>query len=295
MRREGGEARGTFSSLSAVLEMIKFPHTVFALPFALLAMAWAAGGSPGWRVFLLILLAMAGARSAAMTFNRISDLRFDKENPRTMRWPLSTGEVSVGFAWGFLSVSIAMLLLAAALLNPLCLKLSPAALVFLLGYSLTKRFTWLCHIVLGFTDGIAPLGAWIAVTGSFAAPAWWLCAAVTFWVGGFDLLYALQDVDFDRGHRLHSFPVRFGIKPTLWASGFLHLLTVACYAGAAWSFGAGWLFWFGIGIAALLLAVEHALVGPGHLSRINAAFFTLNGYLSVGLMLLGLADLWHKR
>ncbi len=294
MKQGQGPAGGPLSSLKSVLEMIKFPHTIFALPFALLSMAWAAGGWPGWRVFLLVLLAMAGARSAAMTFNRIADLRFDRENPRTIRWPLSTGEVSLGFAWGFLAVSAALLILAAGLLNPLCLKLSPAALVFLLGYSLTKRFTWLCHLVLGYTDGIAPLGAWIAVTGSFAPPAWWLCAAVTFWVAGFDLLYALQDVDFDRGHRLYSFPVRFGIKPTLWAAGFLHFLTVACYAGAAWSFGAGWLFWLGVGIAALLLAAEHALIGPGHLARINAAFFALNGYISVGLMLLGFADLWMR-
>ncbi len=295
MKTGQGSSGGPISSLKAVLEMIKFPHTIFALPFALLAMAWAGSGWPGWRVLLLVLLAMAGARSAAMTFNRIADLRFDRENPRTVRWPLSTGEVSLGFAWGFLALSVLLLLLAAGLLNPLCLKLSPAALVFLLGYSLTKRFTWLCHLVLGFTDGIAPLGAWIAVTGSFAAPAWWLCAAVTFWVAGFDLLYALQDLEFDKAHRLFSFPAKFGVVPALWASGFLHLLTVACYAGAAWSFGAGWLFWLGVAASALLLAVEHALIGPGHLSRINAAFFTLNGYISVGLMLVGFADLWLER
>ena len=160
-----------------------------------------------------------------------------------------------------------------------------------MGYSLAKRFTWFCHIVLGFTDGIAPLGAWIAVTGSFAPPAWWLCAAVTLWVAGFDLLYALQDLEFDKANGLYSFPVRFGVTHALWASGLLHFLTVACYAAAAWSVGAGWLFWLGAGLSALLLALEHALIGPGNLARINAAFFTLNGYLSVGLMLLGFADL----
>lgn len=275
--------------------MIKFSHTVFALPFALLAMAWAAVGWPGWRVSGLVLLAMVGARSAAMTFNRIADLRFDRENPRTVKWPLSTGEVSLPFAWGFLLASVAALVLAAGLLNPLCLVLSPAALVFLLGYSLTKRFTWLCHLVLGFTDGIAPLGAWIAVTGRFAPAAWWLCAAVTFWVAGFDLLYSLQDREFDRAKGLYSFAARFGVARTLWGSGLLHLLTVGCYAGAAWSFGAGPLFWAGVAVSALLLAVEHAVIRPGDLSKINAAFFALNGYVSVGLMLAGFADLYLRR
>ncbi len=286
---------GGWAKLAAVLGMIKFSHTVFALPFALLSMAWAAGGWPGWRVSGLVLLAMVGARSAAMTFNRIADLKFDRKNPRTMRWPLSTGEVSLSFAWAFLLASVALLLLAAALLNPLCLALSPAALAFLFGYSLTKRFTWLCHLVLGFTDGIAPLGAWIAVTGTFAPPAWWLCGAVTFWVAGFDLLYSLQDAAFDQAEGLRSFPARFGVVQTLRASGLLHLLTVACYAGAARSFGAGWLFWLGVGLSAALLAAEHLIIRPEDLSRINAAFFTLNGYLSVGLMLAGFADLCMRR
>lgn len=281
--------------LGLVLGMIKFSHTVFALPFALLAMAWAAQGWPGWRVTGLILLAMVGARSAAMTFNRIADLKFDRENPRTLKWPLSSGQVSLPFAWGFLAVSIFLLLAAAWLLNPLCLMLSPVALLFLLGYSLTKRFTWSCHLILGFTDGLAPVGAWIAVTGEFAAPAWWLCAAVTTWVAGFDLLYSLQDREYDRAKGLHSFPARFGVTSTLWASGLLHLLTATCYAGAAWSFGAGPIFCAGVALSGILLLAEHALVRPSDLSRINAAFFTVNGYLSVGLMLAAFADLWVRR
>lgn len=278
--------------LALVLGMIKFSHTIFALPFALLAMVWAAGGWPSWRTVILILLAMVGARSAAMTFNRLADLRFDRENPRTMAWPLSTGAVSVPFAVVFLILSIALFVLAAWALNPLCFALSPVALIFLLGYSLTKRFTVLCHLILGFADGIAPLGAWAAVTGGFAAPAWWLCGAVTTWVAGFDLLYALQDVDFDRAKGLKSFPARFGVVPTLRASSLMHALTAVCYAGAAWSFGAGWLFWAGVLLSALALAYEHLLVKPDDLSRLNAAFFTVNGYLSVGLMLAGFADLW---
>lgn len=274
-----------------ILAMIKFSHTVFALPFALLAMLWAADGWPGWGTLGWILAAMVGARSAAMTFNRIADLRFDRENPRTVRWPLSTGEVSLPFAWCFLLASVALFLFAAWMLNPLCLALSPVALLFLLGYSLTKRFTWLCHAVLGFTDGLAPLGAWIAVTGSFGAPAWWLCAAVSAWVAGFDLLYALQDREFDRAKGLNSFPARFGVVPTLWASGAMHLVASACYAGAAWSFGAGWIFWGGVALSTALLAWEHALVKPSDLSRLNAAFFTLNGYVSVGLLACGALDL----
>jgi len=284
-----------FSRLRAVLGMIKFSHTVFALPFALLAMAWAAGGWPGGRVSLLVLLAMVGARSAAMTFNRIADLKYDKENPRTVTWPLSTGEVPLGFAWGFLLVSVALFVLACALLNRSCLLLSPVALAFLFGYSLTKRFTWACHLILGFTDGIAPVGAWLAVTGKFAAPPLWLCAAVTFWIAGFDLLYSLQDREFDRALNLHSFPARFGVVPTLWASGVLHLLTVGAYAAAAWSFGAGPVFWAGIALAAILLAIEHAILKPTDLSKINAAFFTLNGYLSVALMLAAFVDLYLRR
>lgn len=286
--------RGLARRLGLVLGMIKFSHTIFALPFALLAMVWAAGGWPGWRVLGLILLAMVGARSAAMTFNRIADLKFDRENPRTVKWPLSSGEVSLPFAWGFMVASVLLLLLAAWLLNPLCLLLSPVALLFLLGYSLTKRFTWSCHLILGFTDGLAPVGAWIAVTGKFAAPAWWLCAAVTTWVAGFDLLYSLQDREYDRAKGLHSFPARFGVTPTLWASGLLHLLTATCYAGAAWSFGAGPIFWTGVALSGALLLAEHALVKPSDLSRINAAFFTVNGYLSVGLMLAAFADLWLR-
>jgi 4-hydroxybenzoate polyprenyltransferase len=283
-----------FRKLALVLGMIRFSHTVFALPFALLAMVWAAGGWPTWRVLGWILVAMVGARSAAMTFNRIADRRFDRENPRTLRWPLSTGEVGLPFAWGFLVVNVGLLALAAWMLNPLCLALSPVALAFLLGYSLTKRFTWLCHAVLGFTDGLAPLGAWVALKGRFDPPAWWLCAAVSAWVAGFDLLYALQDLEFDRAKGLKSFPARFGVVPTLWASGLMHLAAAGCYAGAAWSFGAGPVFWAGVALSSILLAVEHSLVRPADLSRLNAAFFTLNGYVSVGLLAFGLLDLAIK-
>ncbi|MGC8763854.1 MAG: UbiA-like polyprenyltransferase [Acidobacteriota bacterium] len=286
-----------FARLRTVLEMIKFQHTVFALPFAMLAMVWAAGGWPGWRVFLWILGAMVGARSAAMTFNRLADRRYDARNPRTQGWPLVTGEVSPAFAWLFLLASIGLLEISAWQLNTLCLALSPLALAVLLGYSLTKRFTVLCHFILGFADGISAPGAWIAVTATLqgSGPAWWLCGAMTFWIAGFDLLYALQDVDFDRAQGLHSFPARFGVVPALWLSAACHGFTVVLLGVAGLSAGAGPVFWAVVAAIAAALAWEHLLVRPGDLSRLNAAFFTVNGYVALGIFLGGLLDLWLAR
>lgn len=283
-----------FSRILAVLEMIKFQHTVFALPFALLAMVWAAGGWPGSRVFFWILGAMVGARSAAMTFNRLADLRFDAQNPRTRSWPLVTGEVSPAFAGLFLLFSIGLLEVSAWRLNALCLALSPLALVVLLGYSLTKRYTSLCHFILGFADGISAPGAWIAVTGTLegSAPAWWLCGAMTFWIAGFDLLYALQDVDFDRAQGLHSFPARYGVVPALSLSAVSHGLTGLFLVAAGLSAGAGPLFLGAVALVAAALVWEHLLVRPGDLSRLNAAFFTVNGYIALGIFAGGVLDLW---
>ena len=282
--------------LFAVLDMIKFHHTVFALPFALLAMVWAAGGWPGWGVFLGVLLAMVGARSAAMTFNRILDRKFDVLNPRTSRWPLSTGAVSLPFAWGFLLVSVAVFFAAAWWLNPLCLALSPAALALILGYSATKRFTVWCHLILGFADGISAPGAWIAVTGTLAgsAPAWWLCAALTAWIGGFDFLYALQDREFDRQQDLHSWPARFGVSSTLWFSAGLHGLTVGLMVLAGLGAGVGPVFWAALAATAAALVFEHLILKPTDLSRLGAAFFTVNGYIAFGLFLAGILDLWLR-
>ncbi len=288
--------RSFFSRLFTVLDMIKFHHTVFALPFAFLAMAWAAGGWPGWRICAGVLLAMVGARSAAMTFNRLADRKFDVLNPRTSRWPLSTGAVSLPFAWGFFAASLALYFAAAWLLNPLCFALSPLALAVVLGYSYTKRFTVLCHLALGFADGISAPGAWIAVTGTLAgsAPAWWLCAALTAWVGGFDFLYALQDCDFDRRQGLYSWPARFGVPSTLWMSAGLHVLTLGALAVAAGLAGAGMIVWAALALTALALIYEHLIVTPSDLSRLGAAFFSVNGYISVGLFLAGVADLWIR-
>ena len=285
---------GVLKKIGLTLSMIKFHHTVFALPFALISMFWAAGGLPSMRTLFLILLAMVSSRSLAMTANRIADIEFDKRNPRTMDWPLASGELSLSFAWLFLSLNLVLFVLSAYLLNDLCFYLSPVALLFLLGYSFTKRFTWLCHIILGFTDGIAPMGAWLAVTGKWALPPMWLSLAVTFWVAGFDVLYSSQDIDIDKAERLYSIPSRFGIKASLWVSAVLHLLTFVCYGLAAWSFGAGMFFYAGLLLIAPLLVYEHLIITPDDTTRLDAAFFTVNGYISILLLVFAAADAYWR-
>lgn len=285
---------GVLKKIGLTLSMIKFHHTVFALPFALISMFWAAGGLPSIRTLFLILLAMVSSRSLAMTANRIADIEFDKRNPRTMDWPLASGELSLSFAWLFLSLNLVLFVLSAYLLNDLCFYLSPVALLFLLGYSFTKRFTWLCHIILGFTDGIAPMGAWIAVSGQWALPPMWLSLAVTFWVAGFDVLYSIQDMDIDKAEGLYSIPSRFGIKASLWVSAVLHLLTFVCYGLAAWSFGAGMFFYAGLLLIAPLLVYEHLIITPDDTTRLDAAFFTVNGYISILLLVFAAADAYRR-
>ncbi len=285
---------GVLKKIGLTLSMIKFHHTVFALPFALISMFWAAGGLPSMRTLFLILLAMVSSRSLAMTANRIADIEFDKRNPRTMDWPLASGELSLSFAWLFLSLNLVLFVLSAYLLNDLCFYLSPVALLFLLGYSFTKRFTWLCHIILGFTDGIAPMGAWLAVTGKWALPPMWLSLAVTFWVAGFDVLYSIQDIDIDKAEGLYSIPSRFGIKASLWVSAVLHLLTFVCYGLAAWSFGAGMFFYAGLLLIAPLLVYEHLIITPDDTTRLDAAFFTVNGYISILLLVFAAADSYWR-
>lgn len=281
-----------FGRLWSVLDMIKFHHTVFALPFALLSMLWAARGWPGWWTFGWILAAMVGARSAAMTFNRLADRRFDLDNPRTAKWPLSTGAVSLPFAWGFLVASVVLFEISAWMLNPLCFLLSPAALVILLGYSYTKRFTAFCHLFLGIADGISAPGAWLAVTGSLqgSGPSWWLGGAMAAWIGGFDLLYALQDLQFDREVGLRSFPALYGVRSTLVLSTLAHVATIVLLLMAAEVAGAGWVFIGAVLLAFLFLAYEHTLVTPSDQSRLGRAFFTVNGYISIGLFLFGILD-----
>jgi len=280
--------------LRVTLEMIKIEHTLFALPFALTAMVLAARGWPETRVVLWIVAAMVGARSAAMGFNRLVDRRIDAENPRTATRALPAGLLDPRFVALFVVASLALLVLAAWRLNPLCVKLVLVAIPVLLGYSYTKRFTWLAHLVLGLALAGAPLGAWIAVTGSLAPAPFVLAGAVLTWVAGFDVLYALQDEAFDRRRGLHSLPARFGTLPALWISAFLHAATLALLALLPGAYEPGLGFLYGIGWVGclVLLTYQHIIVRPRDLSRLDAAFFTANGALAVWLFAATAADLW---
>jgi 4-hydroxybenzoate polyprenyltransferase len=284
---------GPLAELRLVLEMIKFEHTVFALPFALAGMMLAAGGWPSWATVGWIAAAMVGARSAAMGWNRLVDRRLDAANPRTRGRALPAGRVTPGFVAAFVVVSLALLVLAAWRLNPLCLELSPLAILVLLGYSYTKRFTWLAHVALGLALAGAPLGAWIAVRGDVAPAPLILAGVVITWVAGFDVLYALQDEGFDREIGLFSVPARFGRRAALWISALLHSATLALLATLPFVYppGLGALFWVGVAGCALLLAWQHAILSPGDLSRLDAAFFNANGLLSVWLFAALAADL----
>ena len=278
------------------LELIKFEHTIFALPFAYLGMLLAADGWPGWSQLIWITLAMAAARTVAMGFNRLADRYLDARNPRTALRPLVTGAISTRTAWIGTMLAAALLIVAAWQLGPLPLKLAPGALLFLFGYSFTKRFTWLSHFILGFTDALAPAGAWAAVRGSLFTPAdlpaWLLTALVTLWIGGFDLIYACQDVEVDRREGLCSIPARFGIAAALRLSWLSHLLTVLLLGALGWVIQLSWPYWVGVAISAGLLAWEHSLVRPGDLSRVNVAFFNVNGYISVTLFVAVVGALW---
>ena len=275
--------------------MIKFSHTIFALPFALASAAIAARGI-GLSLPRLgaIVLAMAGARTAAMGFNRIVDRNIDARNPRTAARELPSGKVSLEAAWGLTLISAALFVGAAAYLGPLCLALSPVALALLFGYSFTKRFTFLCHLFLGLAIAAGPAGAWIAVRGDFSAAPALLMVAVATWIGGFDVLYAISDADFDRAAGLHSIPARFGIKSSLLISALLHLLTVAALIALAATAGLGVPFLIGVGIVLALLIWEHAIVTPTDLSRLNVAFFSLNGYVSVVFLAATLIDIFAR-
>jgi 4-hydroxybenzoate polyprenyltransferase len=284
----------TQTRIRTILEMIKFEHSVFALPFALMGAllaarfshaTGAAGNWPTWRQIAWIIVAMVGARSAAMTMNRIIDLRYDRENPRTRTRALATGALTVQFAWIFTAAAAAVLAIAAWQLNPLALKLSPVALAVLFFYSYTKRFTSWSHLVLGFCLGMSPAAAWIAIAGSLDPRMLILCAAVTLWVGGFDVLYACQDIEYDKSVDLFSVPKRFGVAKALLIARAMHVLMIALLAWLAWSFLLPWPAWAGIVVVAGLLAYEHSLVSATDLSRMNAAFFTVNGYISLLFLL----------
>jgi 4-hydroxybenzoate polyprenyltransferase len=283
--------------LRLTLDMIKFEHSVFALPFALTGalLAFRQNGfdSHGiWRQLLWIVVAMVAARSAAMAFNRVIDAEIDARNPRTRMRHLPAGLLSPGFTWGFVVAASLLFFFAAFELNPLCLRLAPLALAVVFFYSYTKRFTTFSHLVLGLSLGIAPAAAWIAVRGSLDPRILWLTAAVMFWTAGFDVIYSCQDYDFDCQEGLWSVPRVLGIAAALRLARLLHLLMVASLLALVYTLHVGALAVAGVVAIVALLIYEHSLVKPGDLSRVNAAFFTMNGYVSVLFFLFWAADIF---
>lgn len=282
-------------NLRVTLEMIKWEHSIFALPFALCGALLAANGLPGGQQSFWIVVAMVAARSAAMAFNRLADASIDAANPRTQTRALPAGTLTPAFVTMFVIVSCSVFVLAASRLNRLALVLSPVALAVVLLYSYTKRFTRWSHLVLGFALGIAPSAAWIAVRGSFDPRILLLTAAVTFWVAGFDVLYACQDYEFDQQADLHSIPRYFGIGRALWIARFFHVFMLILLMGLVVAFGLGKLAVAGVIVVTLLLAYEHSLVSPTNLSKLNAAFFTMNGVISVVFFVFVAGDLLLKK
>lgn len=271
--------------LRTTLEMIKFEHTLFALPFALLGAILASDGLPEWRTLIWITVAMFGARSAAMTFNRIIDRRFDAENPRTANRELPSGKLSVGFAWAFLAFSVVVFVGAAYMLNWLTFALSPVALASVLGYSYAKRFTSFAHLVLGWALAISPTAAWIAVRGAIDSEVPILLSLlVMMWTAGFDVMYACQDYEYDRRAGLRSIPARFGIRNSLWIARLFHVQAFVVLLLFYAVTGLGWLALAGVGAVGTLLVYQHTLVRANDLSRMNAAFFTTNAFVSVILL-----------
>ncbi len=274
------------ASFTDYVSLVRFSHSVFALPFALCGAWLAAGGVPGLRTLGLIVLCAVAARTAAMAFNRVADARIDARNPRTAQREIPAGRISSRAAVALVLGSVALFVAGAFALNTLAGWLAFPVLVVLLGYSWMKRVHWSAHLVLGLALGLAPLGAWIAVRGAIdgsVVPVLWLALAVLSWVAGFDLIYACQDADFDRSSGLHSIPARFGVARALSLSAWLHALTLAALVLVGRSAGLSWIWWGALVLAGLLLVWEHRLVRPDDLSRVNLAFFTLNGWLGLGL------------
>ena len=287
--------RSALQSTRVTLEMIKWEHSIFALPFALTGAVLAAGGWPSLRVLGWIIVCMVSARSAAMAFNRLADAELDAANPRTALRALPAGLVSKGFVITFTVISCAVLVFAAAMLNRLTLELAPLALAIVLGYSYMKRVTRWSHLALGLSLGIAPAAAWIAVRGSLDARALLLSAIVLLWVGGFDVLYACQDFEHDRRVGLHSVPQAFGLQGAFWVARAMHVGMVVLLFVMLHAFGLGMVALVGVVLCLLLLAYEHAIVAPTDLRRLNAAFFTLNGVISVVFFVFIAADVFHRR
>ena len=282
---------GCLPKIRIFLEMIKFSHTVFALPFALTGALLAAAGFPSGSQVLWIILAMVGARTAAMAMNRLIDAEIDARNPRTAGRAIPAGLLGSGMTLFFIIASTALMLFSAAMLNPLCLKLSPIALFFLVLYSYCKRFTALAHVVLGICLAAAPIGAWVAIRGQVEAPSLILGGVVLFWVAGFDILYALQDREFDKAAGLHSIPVLLGVNGSLWMARIFHLVMMGLLLGLFSIMHLGSMFMIGILVVAGMLLYEHWLLRDGNLDKLDAAFFNMNGYISIAILLFTVADI----
>ncbi len=274
-----------------IVEALKLEHTLFALPFAYLGVWAAAGGRPAWSTIGWVTLAMAAARSAGMAANRLIDRPIDRLNPRTKNWPVSAGRVKPVTLTAIIFVGAGLLVLSASRLNQLCLWLAPWALALMFFYPVTKRFTWTCHFWLGLVLAAAPAAGWLAVTGAWSQELIPLAAGVLFWVAGFDILYALLDLEFDRRHGVHSIPQRFGIGRALAISRACHIAAVLGFAGFGILVHGGFWYWAAVAVMAALLAYEHSLVQPDRLDRINKAFFTVNGWISISFFLLAWLDL----
>ena len=293
-QKQEGQTFAGESLLVRYVNFVRLPHTVFALPFALLGVIVASYRQPvTWRVVLLVVIAFTAARFVAMGFNRIADRRIDARNPRTQARELPSGRLSVSQAWGAVIAAMMIFLYAAWALNPLCAALAPLALIWIASYSYTKHFTDWTHLWLGGALAIAPVGGYVAITGAWSEP-WWLLLVIAFavmcWVAGFDIFYALQDEAFDRAERLRSIVVRFGQPRAIWLAKALHGLAIAALVGFGYGAGLGWPYFVGVGVGAGIIAWEHQLVKPGDLSRLNAAFFTANGIVSIVVFLGALVD-----
>jgi 4-hydroxybenzoate polyprenyltransferase len=293
MQTDTSVTNTTYGKLTALLEMIKFSHTVFAFPFALMGAVLASlqsGTAPTFCQVFWICMAMVGARTGAMGLNRIIDSDIDAENPRTASRHLPAGKVTISEAWVLVLGAFALLLFAAWMLNPLCLWLSPVAIFFLVIYSYCKRFTSMAHVILGLCLGAAPIGAWIALRGDIGWPVIVLGLAVLFWVAGFDIFYALQDYEYDRQKQLFSIPSRFGVKRSFLIARVFHVIMVVLLLLLLFSHGLGMIYLCGVLVVVGLLVYEHMLVSPDDLSRLNAAFFNMNGYISVTIFFFTLGD-----
>lgn len=288
----GGGVNMVFSKLKTYGKLVMFSHTLFSLPFALISMFWAANGLPEFRVVFWILVALFGARNGANALNRLIDKDIDAKNPRTASRHLPTGVVKVYEVYGIIIACFLLLVLAAFMLNPLCIKLLPLAIFLFIIYSYTKRFTWACHLVLGIACGGAPVGAWIAVRGAIGWPSLLLGAVVTFWVSGFDIIYGTQDFNFDRANGIFSIPARFGIKNALRISALFHVIAVIILIYLYFLMDMGWLYLIGVAIITFLLFVEHKIVAPDNLKNIKIASYSINEIVSIVFFIFSALDIF---